>query len=192
MAGRIQFDRNKVLEAAVQVFWRKGFTGTSTEDIKKATGINESSLYNTFGNKESLFREALALYRDKIMGALATMPHLEKPKETIIKMLRRTARLATTKEGAAGCMLMNSAMELGVEYPEIAEYAKDTYRQMEEWMYQAVLSGQQLGELPSHHNARGLARYLTYNVQGMLAIARTSPSPEFMTDVVNTALSVLE
>lgn len=191
MAGKIQFDRESVLEAAVKVFWAKGFTGTTMEDVKKATGIKESSLYNTFKNKEALFREALGLYRDKILGGLAAMPNLEHPKQTIIDMLRQTARLATTREGAAGCMLMNSAMELGVEYPEIADYAKNTYIEIEEWMYQTIVRGQELGELSPDHNARRLARYLTYNVQGMFAIARTSPSEEFMTDVVETTLSVL-
>ena len=175
----------------MKVFWAKGFTGTTMEDVKKATGINESSLYNTFGNKESLFRAALALYREKILGGLAAMPNLEHPKQTLTDMLQQTAQLATTREGAAGCMLMNSAMELGVEYPEIADYAKSTYREMEEWFYQTVVRGQELGELSPDHNARGLARYLTFNVQGMLAIARTSPSEEFMSDVVETTLSVL-
>ena len=82
-------------------------------------------------------------------------------------------------------------MELGVEYPDIAEYAKSTYREMEEWFYQTIVRGQELGELSPDRNARGLARYLTYNVQGMFAIARTSPSEEFMSDVVETTLSVL-
>ena len=62
---------------------------------------------------------------------------------------------------------------------------------MEEWFYQPMGRGQKLGERSPDRNARRLARYLTYKVQGMFAIARTSPSEEFMSDVVETTLSVL-
>lgn len=191
VAGRIQFDREAAVEAAVKVFWRKGFMATSMDDIKKATGVNESSLYNTFGNKEGLYKEALARYREKVMTKFASLPNLEQPKETLRTMLLGTAKLATTEEGAAGCMLMNSAMELGAQYHEIADYARETYAQIEEWLYATVKRGQELGEISSERDARALARYLSFNIQGMFAVARTAPTKEFMRDVAETLLRVL-
>ena len=165
---------------------------TSIQDLKKATGVNESSLYNTFGNKEALFKEALARYRERVVANFASLPNFEEPKETLRTMLLRMARLAATRKGAVGCMMVNCAMELGDEYPEIARSAKSTYLEMEEWIFQTVVRGQELGELSLDHNPRALARYLTYNVQAMFAVARTSPSDEFMTDVVDTTFSVLQ
>ena len=191
MAGRIQFDRDAALEAAAQVFWRKGFTTTSMEDIKKATGVNESSLYNTFGNKESLYKEALEHYRNMVMRNFTSMPNLEQPRETLRQTLLGIAHLATTEQGAAGCMLMNSAMELGAEYPDIAEYARESYALIEEWLFVTVQRGQELGELSKVRDARSLARFITFSIQGMFSVARTSPTEEFMNNVVETVISVV-
>lgn len=189
VAGKIQFDREKAVDAAVQVFWRKGFISTSMEDIKKATGINESSLYNTFRNKESLYKEALALYRKRIMDNFATYPNLERPAETLRNMFTHMARLAATEEGAAGCMLMNSAMELGAEHGDIAKFARDSYAMIEEWLYVTVKKGQELGEIPTDRDARKLAGYLSFNIQALFAVARTSPTEEFMNDVAESILT---
>jgi TetR/AcrR family transcriptional repressor of nem operon len=191
MAGRIQFNREEAVEAAVQVFWRKGFMATSMDDIKKATGVNESSLYNTFGNKEGLYKEALARYRKMVMTRFASLPNLEQPRETLRTSLLAMAQLATTEEGAAGCMLMNSAMELGAQYQDIADYARESYALIEEWLYETVKRGQELGEISKDRKPRALARYLSFNIQGMFAVARTSPTEEFMKDVAETLISAL-
>lgn len=56
------FDRLRALEAAMEVFWERGYEGTTLADLTAAMGINRPSLYGAFGNKEDLFCEALALY----------------------------------------------------------------------------------------------------------------------------------
>ena len=56
------FDAEKALDRALQVFWRKGYEGTSLPDLTKAMGINRPSLYAAFGNKEALFRKAIDRY----------------------------------------------------------------------------------------------------------------------------------
>jgi TetR/AcrR family transcriptional repressor of nem operon len=57
-----EFDRDVVLETAMDVFWCKGFEGTSIQDLVEATGVNRGSLYGAFGDKETLFAEALDYY----------------------------------------------------------------------------------------------------------------------------------
>ena len=56
------FDQTEALDAAVLVFWEKGFDGASIEDLTTAMGISRPSLYATFGNKRSLFIEAIDRY----------------------------------------------------------------------------------------------------------------------------------
>src|ERR1041384_1958854 len=56
------FDMEKALDAALHVFWKKGYEGASLTDLTEAMGINRPSLYAAFGNKEDLFRRALARY----------------------------------------------------------------------------------------------------------------------------------
>ena len=62
------FDVDKALDRALEVFWRKGYEGTSLPDLTEAMGINRPSLYAAFGNKESLFRKVLQRYTDEHMA----------------------------------------------------------------------------------------------------------------------------
>lgn len=63
--GRLKnFDRNDVLDAAIQIFWKKGFADTSLADLEKATGVNKSGLYSEFKDKEDIFLESLRRYHD--------------------------------------------------------------------------------------------------------------------------------
>lgn len=192
MVGKIRFDRGEALAAATRLFWRKGFNGTSLEDLKAATGINESSLYNTFGSKKELYKEALSGYFEKVVSDFAALPVRDKPLESIRTVLTRIATQRVGRERAAGCMLMNTALELGAEHKDLAEFARKKYQIIEDWMCNAVECAQAKGEIPKDKDARQLARFLTYSVQSMMTIARTKPSREFMDDILKATLSVLE
>src|ERR1700736_4888490 len=63
-----EFDADKALDRALRVFWRKGYEGASLPDLTKAMGINRTSLYAAFGNKEALFRKALDRYAEGPAG----------------------------------------------------------------------------------------------------------------------------
>jgi AcrR family transcriptional regulator len=60
-----EFDADEALDRALEVFWRKGFEGTSISDLTDAMGINPPSLYAAFGNKEGLLKAALDRYSAK-------------------------------------------------------------------------------------------------------------------------------
>lgn len=77
MSGRKQFDESKALEAAMQLFWRKGYEATSLSELETATGLNKSSIYNTFQNKEHLYALCLQLFSDK--HSRAAVQQLEHP-----------------------------------------------------------------------------------------------------------------
>ena len=53
-----EFDRREALEKAMEAFWAKGYEGTSVSDLLEAMGIHRGSMYDTFGDKRSLFLEA--------------------------------------------------------------------------------------------------------------------------------------
>ena len=59
MPKTITFDRTEVVQNVMELFWKKGYNGTSMQDLVDVTGLNRSSFYNTFGDKFSLFEEAL-------------------------------------------------------------------------------------------------------------------------------------
>ena len=192
MVGRIQFDREKVVDDALLVFWRKGYVSTSMEDIKAATGINESSLYNTFGSKKELFVESLQSYATRVRQNIAGLPAEDRPAKSIRILLHQVASQATQRDLAVGCMLMNTALELGPEHQDVVDFVAGEYARVEDWMRKAIERAQAKGEISSDKDPRTLARFLTYSLQSMFTIARINPTEEFMNDVVTTTLSILE
>src|SRR5438552_872534 len=89
------FDADKALDRALQVFWRKGYEGTSLSDLTRAMGINRPSLYAAFGDKEALFRKVLDRY---VEGPSAYVREaLEEPtaRAVVERLLLGTAELLT-------------------------------------------------------------------------------------------------
>src|SRR3954451_10999173 len=89
------FDPDAALDAALAVFWRKGFEGTSLPDLTEAMGINRPSLYAAFGNKEELFRKALDRYLEG--PARSGREALDEPssRSAVERLLRGAADLLT-------------------------------------------------------------------------------------------------
>src|ERR1700730_14950393 len=113
MARPKAFDRDAALQAALEVFWAKGFAGTSTEDLTAAMGIGRQSLYDTFGDKRRLFLEALARYNaDSVAGHLADLRSAPDATEAIKTLLLRFANEPEDRR-VLGCMGVNAVCEFG-------------------------------------------------------------------------------
>jgi AcrR family transcriptional regulator len=100
------FDRETVLEAAMMLFWNRGFEQTSVDDLAAAMGIRTSSLYSSFGDKETLFLEAVKYYRAG-RGSVYDAAVLagKTAKEGVENLFRVTAMERTRKDQPSGCML---------------------------------------------------------------------------------------
>ncbi|MCP6423679.1 TetR/AcrR family transcriptional regulator, partial [Klebsiella pneumoniae] len=57
-----EFETDEIADAAMQVFWRRGYAATSVQDLVDGTGLSRSSLYSTFQNKQGLYQKALQRY----------------------------------------------------------------------------------------------------------------------------------
>src|SRR5580698_9426758 len=99
MGRHREFDVEKVLDAVLSVFWRKGYEGTSYADLTEAAGVERPALYAAFGNKEALFRQALARYDEQYLGYIP-----------------EALELPTAREVAAH--VLHEAIELNTRYPE--------------------------------------------------------------------------
>jgi TetR/AcrR family transcriptional regulator, transcriptional repressor for nem operon len=102
------YDEDQVLDAAMQVFWRKGYVGTSMADIYAATGLKPGNLYATFTDKETLFQRAFDAYVKHFRNS---MPHGLSGKAAIHAWLDTQARLATADPDRRGCLIVNTVTE---------------------------------------------------------------------------------
>src|ERR1700687_5700303 len=100
------FDSDKALDAAMQVFWRKGYEGASLSDLTDAMGINRPSLYAAFGDKEALFRKALDRYAKGPAAYVREALNQPTAREVAQALLLGTADLLTDPQHPSGCLMV--------------------------------------------------------------------------------------
>ncbi len=112
MARPRSFDPEQALDLARDVFWQKGFEGTSLDDITAATGLNKPSLYAAFGDKSALFLKVLERYHARIV-AHAEKVIFEGPsaREAIHRWLSAFVPRCSGIKGSRGCLSVNASVD---------------------------------------------------------------------------------
>lgn len=103
----LKFDKNEALAAAINVFWSKGYEGSSMKDLTTAMGINAPSLYSTFGDKHQLYLQAIDSYTSNDdCGPLVAFESETNIKKAVQAFFESALEYATTNEnGIQGCFL---------------------------------------------------------------------------------------
>ena len=118
-----QYDRNAVIDKSIELFWQNGFSGSSIQQVVKATGLQPGSIYLAFGNKEALFREALEGYAQKSIEQIRnTLDAAPSVGEGICAHLEKIV-LQSTKENYSSCFLVKTQLELAAEGNELYYFA---------------------------------------------------------------------
>lgn len=121
--ARAQFDRNDVIDKSIELFWQNGFSGSSIQQVVKATGLKPGSIYLAFGNKEALFREALESYAQKsIVQISSTLDRAKSVGEGICRQLEKMVQ-ESTKDNYCSCFLVKTQLELATESNELYSFA---------------------------------------------------------------------
>ncbi|MBX9791024.1 MAG: TetR/AcrR family transcriptional regulator [Pirellulales bacterium] len=177
-SGRIrQFDIEEALDRALEVFWTRGYEGSTLPELTKAMGINRPSLYAAFGNKEQLFRKALDRYQTGPMSFLADA--LSKPTARAVAeaIFSGFVRMQRDRDKARGCLIVSGALAAGEEAEtvrrELAQLRQAIVKTLRERFKGAV----QDGDLPAGTDCATLARY-TATVLGGLAVQAASGTTE--------------
>jgi len=185
------FDRDTALRQALDVFWERGYEGTSLSDLTQAMGIASASIYACFGSKEALFRETVALY-GTISGSPPRRALSEHPtaRAAIHAMLRATADEVTCPGTPHGCMLILAAPTGAVENHEVREFLAGLRRDMLDTIRDRLARGIADGDLTvSPASLDAIARYYTTLVQGLSVQARDGASRADLETVVTCAMA---
>lgn len=188
-----EFDPAAALEAALRVFWQRGYDATSLDDLLAGMGIGRSSFYQAFGSKDKLFRRCLTQYRDwceaQLRELLATAPS---GRAFLEKVFHLVSDCNATPMGRSGCLLMNTATEFGQRDPAIARQVNEALGHFEKLFLEAVTRAQAEGDIPKSADARSLALYLATNLGGLKGMARAGASPEKIRTVVKVIMNSLK
>ncbi len=177
---------------AMEVFWRKGYSGTTPQDLVDALGIGKGSLYNAFGSKRELFLRALRLYRDAQTEALVEALGQPGPaKERLRRVLMGLVEMDLADADHRGCMAVNSAAELAGVDTEAADLVRDMLDRVEEAFRVVILDGQRAGEIEPGRDPAALASLLTNTVAGMRVVARVAEGSDRLHRVVDATIDAL-
>jgi AcrR family transcriptional regulator len=184
------FDRDAALEAAMLLFWRKGFAAASMNDLCDAMNIRSPSLYAAFGSKEALYLEAIDHYvrvgGPPIWKALAAGATARLSVEGLL--LAGAESLPESPENPAGCMAMLAA--IGDEWPAtIAEAARGIRVEMLGMLRSRLEAGVANGDLAAATDIDNLSRFYLCVLQGMAVQARDGANSEALRGLVAAAMA---
>jgi AcrR family transcriptional regulator len=185
------FDPDVALRQALDLFWERGYEGTSLNDLAEAMGIASASIYACFGSKENLFREVMALY-----GATSGEPPRRALREqptaraAIHAMLRATADQITRPDAPHYCMLILAAPTGAVENHAIREFLADRRRDQRATIEARLARGVTDGDLTAPPGGlAAIARYYATVVQGLSIQARDGATRDELETVITCAMA---
>ncbi len=175
----------------MQVFWRKGYEGTSLSDLTKAVGVNRPSLYAAFGDKEALFRKALDRYLNG--PAAYTQEALKEPtaRAVVERLLRGAADLNAGARNPGGCLTVQGALACGEAGDSIRQELAAYRAAGEAALRRRFQRAKSEGDLPATVNPADLARYIATIIFGMAVQAAGGASRDKLQQVIEVALRTL-
>lgn len=191
MAGRPrEFDRDEALEKAMQLFWSGGYEATGMASLCREMELGSQSVYNCFGDKESLFADALERYgRTRLQPIVERLRAPGSALENIGAVLDMWSEAAMSQ--SKGCLMANSIAEIGMREPRLSKALGRMLGRMEDAFYEALQRAADVGELPSNRDPRTLARFITTLGQGLATVVKIDPSGSLARDAIESARILL-
>ncbi len=192
MARPREFEVDEALRDAAEVFRTKGYHATSLEDLIEGTGLAKGSLYKAFHDKKSLFLGALDLYSEETWKSFSsTLNAPGSPSEAIRQTLIGYIERARTTSGSAGCLITNTAVELGAQDEETAAHVRRSFERRTDLFEAAVRNAQAAGEVDPRRDPRALADFLEMTVLGLRVLIKAGPDPAQLRRAVDVAMGAL-
>ncbi len=192
MIGRPrEFERDDVLDKAMQLFWSQGYETTGMAELCARMGVGRQSLYNTFGDKESLFIEALHHYRKtRLQPMVETLRRSGSGLQNVRRILDGW-ETAGAQMAQRGCLMANSIAEFGMRDTRFSAVLGQMLGEMEDAFTHALEKARADGELPPGRDPRTLARLFTTLGQGLSTVGKLDPTGAFQRDAVASARMLL-
>lgn len=190
MARPKEFNPEHALEKAMRLFWRSGYENTTLEALTREMGVARQSLYDTFGDKRSLYLRALAHYRDQTNGAMQKMLNeIPSVKDGFRRLLYGLAA-ETREQHERGCLLLSANLQRDTKDTVLRDFLQDNQARVEKIFVKALKRAQKQGELSHKEDTTALGRFFVVTIQGMRAMARLKSDCKALEQVAQVALTV--
>ena len=186
-----EFDRQEALKKSMDLFWRNGYEATSLNDLLQEIGIGRQSLYNTFGDKHSLFVEAVEHYISQ--NGQLLLNQLQAPGSPVgnIRQLLEGTVEFIVGGNCRGCLVTNSIVELAPHDEEVQKIVQSMVKRVEKTLQATLDRAVEAGEISPQTDTRAMARFFNSTVHGLVVLGKSSASKSALKDVVKVALTTL-
>ena len=197
MPRQREFDPDKALHTAIDLFWEKGYHDSSVDELVKRSGVAKYGLYGTFGTKRELFIKALSQFakdRHKDILSPVRKPNASLPDvHAFFKQLpKQVERITRENARRRGCLMCNTAIELGSRDAEIGDIVRSFFQDITNVMEQCLARGVAQGQLAKSTNITAMATYLVTEFRAVLMLAASGHSRRDMERHLELALTVLK
>ncbi|WP_320938999.1 TetR/AcrR family transcriptional regulator [Lysinibacillus capsici] len=193
MARTREFDEAKVLEAAMQLFWEKGYEATSLSDLTARMGIQRPSIYSTFGDKKELFEAALRRYTTSRASEIRTkLQSYVSVKQAFSIFFEDVITAEYTKDLSNGCFCINTMVELAPHDEKFEILTREHQLYLSVIFQETIERGIQSGELEANTDAKSLAQALIVALIGLTVMLKSQPQRSFVDNAIATTLTLLK
>ena len=188
-----QYDPERALAKAAEVFWKRGYAATSLDDLVAATGMNRPSLYAAFGDKRDIYLKTLARYREQSRMIGVEILADDPPLRIFLKRFYQAAidlYLAGGDE-ARGCYSISTAPAQATTDPAVREFLAATIGNTDAFVAKQIAKARERGEVASQANPEALAQLVTAALHTIAVRARAGISRQQLTALAASAIDVV-
>jgi AcrR family transcriptional regulator len=183
------FDRSDAIRQAMELFWDRGYEGTTFDDLIGAMKLSPSSFYHEFGSKERLYREAVDYYLSVSLSSLSRVLSIHRDTRAAFEaFIEETGAFFTNGASPAGCMISLAGTHLPSHLQSVAEFTKSLRKGFEQELVKRLRKGISDGDLPPGTNVKELAAYFDAVIRGMAVHARDGASRKELLAICRVAM----
>ena len=191
MARSKEFNEEEALDKAMEIFWKQGYEKTSIQDLVDQMGIHRRSLYDTFGDKHSLFVQTLERYESLVAAQIRKQITEEM---STVEAIRKIFELAVYSDNTnpKGCLMVNTAVELSLLDNDVSQRIKSAFKQTENLIADLLIRGQARGEVARSFDISELSRYIHNALIGVRVLVKITEDPKDFDSTIDMTLSILK
>jgi TetR/AcrR family transcriptional regulator, transcriptional repressor for nem operon len=173
MARTREFDERQALNAAMLMFWEKGYEATSILDLEQAMGIKRTSIYNAFGNKRSLFERVISCYKESVMAELfAKLDTAPDIRTGVRRLLEGALDIHFDEQYPGGCLVVLSVLESGQHDASSQDATAQMIHDLREGLSARLGRAKRRGELPPALDTGSTATAIAGMMAGMMVLGK--------------------
>ncbi|MDE1465227.1 TetR/AcrR family transcriptional regulator [Spartinivicinus poritis] len=192
MGRPIEFNRDEVLDQALEVFWNTGYTATSVADLVDATSLKPGSLYAAFKSKRGLYMAAIDCYAQRRLDKqVCCFESIDSPLAAIKLYFEQLAADILLDNDSKGCFLVNTLLEVAPHDEGIHQKVSSYLRQIEAGLRHMIEKAQKCGEISAEKDPKILSQLLMLGITGLRVLTGTKPDKQDLDRILAQLLSNL-